>query len=142
MNSSESERFEILYRRLWGALNRQDDADLSQHERQVLHHLLPHDSVPLSWLAGHLDLPKSTMSVMIKSLAARGFVQRERDAGDERRLAITLTDHGRQRVAHDTVLRPDDLATALAALDPDTTTALLHGMARLADAAENLGRYT
>jgi DNA-binding MarR family transcriptional regulator len=136
MNSSESERFETLYRRLWGALNHQDDADLSQHERQVLHHLLPDRAVPLSWLAGHLGLPKSTMSVMIKSLAARGFVQRERDAGDERRLAITLTDTGRQRVAADTVLRQDDLAAALARLDPDTRIALLHGMAQLADAAE------
>ena len=136
MKSSDSERFESLYRRLWGALNRSDDADLSQHERQVLHHLLPHDSVPLTWLADHLGLPKSTMSVMIKSLAARGFVRRERDAGDERRLAITLTDEGRQRVARDTVLRPDDLAAALARLDADTTAALLHGLERLADAAE------
>ena len=138
MNSSDSERFETLYRRLWGALNRQDDADLSQHERQVLHHLLPHDSVPLTWLADHLSLPKSTTSVMIKSLAARGFVQRGRDTGDERRLAITLTEHGRQRVARDTVLRPDDLATAMARLDPDTRAALLRGMASLADAAEHL----
>jgi DNA-binding MarR family transcriptional regulator len=138
MKSSDSERFEELYRRLWGALNRQDDADLSQHERQVLHHLAPHESVPLNWLADHLGLPKSTMSVMIKSLATRGFVQRERDAGDERRLAITLTTHGRQRVEHDTVLRPDDLAAAMARLDPDTTAALLHGLTRLADAAEQL----
>jgi DNA-binding MarR family transcriptional regulator len=74
--------------------------------------------------------------ISLKSLAARGFVQRARDAGDERRLAITLTDTGRQRVAADTVLRPDDLAAALASLDPDTRTALLHGMAQLADAAE------
>jgi DNA-binding MarR family transcriptional regulator len=139
MNSSDSERFETLYRRLWGALNHQDDADLSQHERQVLHHLLPHRHVPLTWLAEHLGQPKSTMSVMIKDLAARGFVQRERDPGDERRLAITLTEHGRQRVERDTVLRPDDLAAALAKLDPDTTAALLTGMTRLADAAEELG---
>jgi DNA-binding MarR family transcriptional regulator len=138
MKSSDSERFEALYRRLWGALNRSDDADLSQHERQVLHHLLPHGSVPLTWLADHLGLPKSTTSVMIKSLAARGFVRRERDPDDERRLAITLTDLGRTRVGRDTVLRPDDLATALARLDPDTTTALLHGMARLAEEAEHL----
>lgn len=138
MKSSDSERFEKLYRRVWGALNRPDDPDLSQHERQVLHHLLPHDRVPLTWLAEHLGLPKSTMSVMIKSLAARGFVARDRDAGDERRLAITLTDRGRERVAHDTVLRPDDLATALAMLDPETAAALLHGMACLADAADRL----
>jgi DNA-binding MarR family transcriptional regulator len=138
MKSSDSERFETLYRRLWGALNRPDDADLSQHERQVLHHLSPAENVPLTWLADHLGLPKSTMSVMIKSLAARGFVQRQRDPGDERRLAIQLTETGRRRIAADTVLRPNDLAAALARLDPDTTAALLHGMARLAEAAEEL----
>src|SRR5262245_16873064 len=49
MNSSESERFEALYRRIWGALNRPDDPELSQHERQMLHHVRP-DGVALTWL--------------------------------------------------------------------------------------------
>ena len=136
MNSSESERFERLYRRIWGSLNRQDDPDLSQHERQVLHHVEPAGGVALTWLAGHLGLPKSTTSVLVKSLAARGYVERARDPSDERRLAIRLTDKGRRTVRADTVLRPDSLAHALAKLDPDTRSALLAGLERLADAAE------
>ncbi|HEU5471482.1 MAG TPA: MarR family winged helix-turn-helix transcriptional regulator [Actinophytocola sp.] len=136
MNSSDSERFETLYRRIWGALNRPDDPDLSQHERQVLHHVVPTDGVALTWLAGHLGLPKSTTSVLVKSLAARGFVERTRDPADERRLAIRLTAKGRRTVERDTVLRPDALAAALARLDPDTRAALLHGLERLAEAAE------
>lgn len=136
MNSSESERFERLYRRIWGALNRQDDPDLSQHERQVLHHIVPRDGVALTWLAGHLGLPKSTTSVVVKGLAARGFVERARDPADERRLAIRLTEKGRRTVERDTVLRPDALADAMARLDPGTRAALLDGLERLADAAE------
>ncbi len=136
MNSSESEHFEQLYRRIWGALNRPDDPDLSQHERQVLHHVAPDDGVPLTWLAGHLGLPKSTTSVLVKSLAARGYVERARDPRDERRLAIRLTAKGRRTVERDTVLRPDALAEAMAKLDAPTRQALLHGLEQLADAAE------
>jgi MarR family transcriptional regulator, organic hydroperoxide resistance regulator len=137
MNSSDSERFERLYRRVWGALNRPDDPDLSQHERQVLHHVTPTDGVALTWLAGHLGLPKSTTSVLIKSLAARGYLERARDPQDERRLAIRLTDKGRRTVEHDTVLRPDALAKALEHLDPEARKALLAGLEQLADAAED-----
>jgi DNA-binding MarR family transcriptional regulator len=136
MNSSDSERFEILYRRIWGALNRPDDPDLSQHERQVLHHVLP-DGVALTWLAGHLGLPKSSTSVLVKSLAARGFVERARDPSDERRLAIRLTEKGRQTVSQDTVLRPDALAAAMAKLDEESRRGLLDGLAKLAEAAED-----
>ena len=136
MNSSESERFERLYRRIWGALNRPDDPELSQHERQVLHHVVPTGGVALTWLAGHLGLPKSTTSVLVKSLAARGYVERARDPGDERRLAIKLTEQGRRTVEQDTVLRPDALAKAMARLDSSTRKGLLEGLERLAEAAE------
>ena len=136
MNSSESERFEKLYRRIWGALNRPDDPDVSQHERQVLHHVAG-EGVALTWLAHHLGLPKSTTSVLVKSLAARGYVERARDPGDERRLAIRLTDKGRRTVEADTVLRPDALADAMRQLDPHQRRALLEGMERLAEAAES-----
>jgi len=136
MNSSESERFEQLYRRIWGALNRPDDPDLSQHERQVLHHVAPDDGVALTWLAGHLGLPKSTTSVLVKSLAARGYVERARDPADERRLAIRLTTKGRRTVERDTVLHPEALAEAMGKLDAPTRKALLRGLEQLADAAD------
>ncbi|TWP51697.1 winged helix-turn-helix transcriptional regulator [Lentzea tibetensis] len=134
MNSSDSERFEQLYRRIWGALNRQDDPDLSQHERQLLHHIAP--GTPLTWLATHLGLPKSTTSVMVKALAARGFVERARDPDDERRLALRLTAKGQEVVAKDTVLRPGDLTAALAEVAPDVRAAMLEGLRQLAEAAE------
>jgi DNA-binding MarR family transcriptional regulator len=137
MNSSDAERFERLYRRIWGALNRPDDPDLSQHERQVLHHVTPAGGVALTWLAGHLGLPKSTASVLVKSLAARGYVERTRDPEDERRLAITLTDKGRRTVEQDTVLRPEALAEAMGRLDAGTRRALLDGLEQLAQAAES-----
>lgn len=137
MKGSAAEQFEALYRRIWGALNRSDDTDLSQHERQLLHHVPADGAVTLTWLAEHLGLPKSTTSVVVKSLGQRGFLERARDSADERRLALVLTDAGRERVAADTVLEPKALKAALAKLSPAVRAALLDGLRQLADAAES-----
>jgi DNA-binding MarR family transcriptional regulator len=135
MNGSDAERFEIAYRAIWGALNRNDDPDLGQHERQLLHHVPATGGMALTALADHLALPKSSTSVLVKDLARRGFVRRVRDSADERRLALTLTAKGRRRVEADTVLRPDALAAALAALPQRRRQDLLAGMEALADRA-------
>jgi MarR family transcriptional regulator, organic hydroperoxide resistance regulator len=136
LNSPEHERFERAYRRIWGALHRGDEPGLSQHERQLLHHVPAEGGVALTDLARHLLLPKSTASVLVKDLERRGFVRRRRDIRDERRLAIVLTAEGRRRVAADTVLEPESLARALAALPPSRRAALIDGFEALADAAE------
>ncbi len=135
MNSSNAERFEVAYRRIWGALNRPDDPDLSQHERQLLHHIPRTGGVTLNWLAHHLALPKSSASVLVKDLHRRGFVTRTRDRNDERRLSIVLTDRGHRRVMADRVLDPGRLAESLRELPPPARTALLRGMEQLADVA-------
>lgn len=139
MNSPDHERFERAYRRLWGALHRGDEPGLSQHERQLLHHVPENGGIALMDLAAHLALPKSTASVVVKDLERRGFVRRRRDARDERRLAIVLTREGARRVAADTVLEPDGLARALAALPARRRAALLGAVEALADAAEQQG---
>jgi DNA-binding MarR family transcriptional regulator len=132
LKGSDTERFEAAYRQIWFAFNRSDDPDVSQHERQLLHHVPASGGVALGWLAHHLALPKSTTSVLVKDLERRGFVHRRRDPGDERRLAVVLTAKGRRRVAADTVLVPDRLGAALGALPVTTRRALLAGMERLA----------
>jgi DNA-binding MarR family transcriptional regulator len=140
VNISDSERYELAYRRVWGALHRGDEANLGQHERQVLHHVPAEGGVALSWLARHLALPKSSTSVLVKDLERRGFVRRARDPRDERRLAIVLTGQGRRRVAADTVLEPARLARALDSLPERRRASLLAGMEALAEAAERLDR--
>ncbi|HEX9991778.1 MAG TPA: MarR family winged helix-turn-helix transcriptional regulator [Acidimicrobiales bacterium] len=136
-NRSHSERFEDAYTRLWAVLHRPDDPDLTQHEREVLHHVPASGGVPLGDLAHHLALPKSTASVLVKDLERRGFLRRRRDPADERRLAIVLTPKGRRRVEADRVLDPDGLGAALAALPPSRRELLLALMERVAAAAED-----
>jgi DNA-binding MarR family transcriptional regulator len=117
------------------ALHRGDDADLSQHERDLLHHVPTEGGVQLGHLAWHLVLPKSTASTLVKDLERRGFLTRRRDPADERRLAITLTPRGHERVRADSVLDRDGLAAALAALPAGEREALVEAMEKVAAAA-------
>jgi len=116
-------------------LHRGDEPDLSQHERQLLHHVPAGGGVELKHIAWHLALPKSTASALVKDLERRGFVTRRRDPRDERRLAITLTSKGLERVAADSVLDVRGLQTALADLSSEERRALLETIEKLADSA-------
>src|SRR2546430_16960156 len=118
MKGSGSEQFEQLYRRIWGALNRPDDPDLSQHERQLLHHVPADGAVSLTWLAEHLGLPKSPASMAGKSLGQRGFVERARDTDDERRPALAPPQDGRARAGAGTLPEPPRRAAAPARAPP------------------------
>lgn len=135
MKYSDSERFERAYRGIWLALHRSDDPDLSQHERQLLHHVPHEGGVALNELAHHLALPMSSASVVVKDLERRGFVCRQRDATDERRLAIVLTAKGRDRVSADTVLEPQPLEAALRRIPTRERRALLNSLEHLVDHA-------
>jgi DNA-binding MarR family transcriptional regulator len=120
------------------AFMRGDEPGLSQHERRLLHHVPEDGGTPLSALAHHLALPKSTASVLVKDLERRGFLTRARDPRDERRLAIVLSAEGAARVRADTVLDLERLEHALAALPDQVRRELLRGVEQLADAGERL----
>jgi DNA-binding MarR family transcriptional regulator len=140
VNSPESELFERSYGRLWRALRRQDDAGLSEHELQLLHHVpvAGDGAITLNRLAQHLALPKSTASTLVKDLEQRGFLRRARDPHSERQLAITLTDAGARRVAADTVLDLERLSAALETLPEVERRMLVAAFERLATASERL----
>ncbi len=87
-NQSYAEQFDSLYGQLWRALFKADVEDLSQHERQLLHHVGDERGIPLGVVARHLGIPKSSASERVKSLERRGFLTRRRDPADERRLSI------------------------------------------------------
>ena len=136
-NQSEAEQFDGLYGRLWRAFFKADSSDLSQHERQLLHHIQVGRKVPLGEVARHLGIPKSSASEQVKSLERRGFLTRGRDRSDERRLAITLTPKGAARVRSDSVLDLKRLALALKSMTKSDVEALLRGLDQLARQAES-----
>jgi MarR family transcriptional regulator, organic hydroperoxide resistance regulator len=134
-NQSQTEQFDQLYGRLWRVLLKADTEDLSQHERQLLHHVPAQKGIPLGIVARHLRMPKSSASEQVKSLERRGFLTRRRDPEDERRLSIVLTDAGVARVRQDSVLDLVRLAAALKKVSAEERRALLAGLERLAAAA-------
>ena len=135
-NQSQAEQFDQLYGRLWRALLKADTEDLSQHDRQLLHHVPADKGIPLGAVARHLGMPKSSASEQVKRLERRGFLTRHRDPSDERQLSIVLTDAGVARVRRDSVLDLVRLAAALRRVSVEDRRALLTGLERLAAAAE------
>ncbi|TMC13718.1 MAG: winged helix-turn-helix transcriptional regulator [Chloroflexi bacterium] len=134
-NQSHAEQFDELYGRLWKAFFKADAEDLTQHERQLLHHVGSAQGVPLGVVARHLGIPKSSASEQVKGLERRGFLSRRRDPTDERRLSIVLTDTGVARVTRDSILDLARLAAALKRISAADRRALLVGLERLAAAA-------
>lgn len=62
--------------------------------------LWEHSGVTISELGARLTLDSGTLTPLLKRLESAGFVRRERDAVDERRVLVNLTDAGRElRVA-------------------------------------------
>lgn len=137
---SSAEQFESSYRKLWAALHRPDDPDLSQHERQILHHVPAEGGCTLSAIVTHLGLPKSSCSEIVKGLTQRGFLNRVRDPSDDRRLQLTLTELGKEKVADDRVLNVGRLAAALGQLRPADQKELVRLVAELAESSTRLDR--
>jgi DNA-binding MarR family transcriptional regulator len=125
-----------LYGRVWRAFFKADAEDLSQHERQLLHHIAGEKGIPLGVVAHHLGIPKSSASEQVKSLERRGFLTRRRDPDDERRLSIVLTAVGVARMRQDSVLDLVQLAAALKKLSVEDRRTLLAGLERLVTAAD------
>ena len=136
-NQSHAEQFDQLYGQVWRAFFRGDAEDLSQHERQLLHHVPSDGGIPLGDVARHLGIPKSSASEQVKSLERRGFLTRRRDPGDERRLAIVLTEAGVARLRSDSILDLVRLGAALRNLSPAERAGLFKGLERLAAAAHS-----
>jgi DNA-binding MarR family transcriptional regulator len=132
-------RLERVYRELWGELHRRDEEGLRQHEAQLLSHVPAEGGVTLTWVAGHLLLPKSTASVLVRSLEERGLVRRERRPGNQRELAITLTPEGARRVAASTLLDTTALADTLARLSTERVEAALETLEEVVRARRAAG---
>jgi DNA-binding MarR family transcriptional regulator len=68
---------------------------LTHPQYLVMLALWQHSPVSVRRLSELLQLDPGTLSPLLKRLEAIGYLRRERKAGDERSLAITLTEAGR-----------------------------------------------
>ncbi len=91
--------------------------------------LWEHDELAISELGTRLTLDSGTLTPLLKRLETAGFVKRERDAADERRVLVSLTDSGRA-LRNTAVGIPEKLlcATQCSIEEIQSLTARLHAM--------------
>jgi DNA-binding MarR family transcriptional regulator len=113
---------------------------VSVHQASILDHLDAIESTVLSDLAKHMGVTASTMSLAIDRLERGGYVVRERDASDRRRVRIRLTDAGVRVRRANSVLDPALVAEMLEQLTAGERREALRGLQLLARAADSSGQ--
>jgi DNA-binding MarR family transcriptional regulator len=107
---------------------------LSTHMASILDHLDEREPLALLDLARHMGVTPSTMSLQVEKLVKRGYVLRERDARDARRLKLRISQAGARVREAKSVLDPSRVQALLARLTPEEQAAGIAGLALLARA--------
>jgi DNA-binding MarR family transcriptional regulator len=111
---------------------------VSEHQAQILEHLDEVHAMSLTGLAGHMGVTPATMCVQVDRLVRAGYVRREPDREDRRRLLIRLTPDGARLKEARSVLDRDRVEALLQRLEPGERQRALDGLTLLARAAEGL----
>jgi MarR family transcriptional regulator, organic hydroperoxide resistance regulator len=132
------------YPRIYFACHRRHVRDpesgrvLSAHQASILDHLDEVESTTLAELARHMGVTASTMSLGIERLVRGGYVARERDPADRRRLELRLTEAGVRIRNQQSVLEPALVEAMLDRLSIEEHEDVLRGLRLLAKAADGL----
>lgn len=113
---------------------------VSSGQASILDHLDEIDGIGLNDLARHMGVTPGTMSIAIDRLAGKGYVVRDRDKEDGRRVRLRLTPAGVRVRDAQTVLDPELVDAMLAPLSPEEREEGLRGLEILARAAGELLR--
>jgi DNA-binding MarR family transcriptional regulator len=130
-----------FYPRIYFACHRRHVRDpksrqvLSAHQGSILDHLDAREPVMLLELARHMGVTPSTMSLEVEQLVRKGYVTRERDTKDGRRLMLRLSSGGVRVREANSVLDTERVRKMLARLSREECAAGIAGLALLAKAA-------
>jgi DNA-binding MarR family transcriptional regulator len=111
------------------------DRLLSAHQASILDHLDDVEPTGLLQLAKHLGVTASTMSLTVDRLVRGGYVRREPDPQDGRRVGLLLTKSGMRIKREKSVLDPERVASMLRRLSRAERDQAIAGLALLARAA-------
>jgi MarR family transcriptional regulator, organic hydroperoxide resistance regulator len=109
---------------------------LTANQGSVLDHLDHEESITMQELALHLGVTPSTMSITIDRLSRLGYVKREKDKADSRRVNLFLTAHGNKIKRSKSVLDVARVRQMLSRLTEKERNEALKGLSLLATAAE------
>lgn len=108
---------------------------LSAHQASVLDHLDEIEATDLRTLATHMGVTDSTMSLTVNRLVRQGYVSRNRDPRDARRVNLLLTRAGVRIKSEKSVLDPVRVQAVLEQLSEQERESALGGLALLARAS-------
>jgi DNA-binding MarR family transcriptional regulator len=108
---------------------------LSAHQASILDHLDELEPTSMLTLAGHMGVTASTMSLTVDRLVRGGYVTREKDVLDARKVALRLTKDGARLKERKSVLDLQLVAAMLGRMKPRERAAGLAGLELLAKAA-------
>ncbi len=110
------------------------DEEISRHQASILDHLDGVEGTSLLELADHMGVTPSTMSLNIDRLERRGYVTRERDTADRRRVLLKRTAAGTRVSEAQSVLDPQLVRSLLAELPAAERQQAIAGLELLAKA--------
>lgn len=131
-----------LYPKIFFACHRRHVRDpkvgrvLSAHQASILDHLDDVEPTGLMDLAMHMGVTPSTMSLSIDRLVRQGYVIREKDQKDGRRVSLRLTSDGVRIKQAQTVLEPERVSSMLSCLTIKERAEAIRGLGLLARAAQ------
>jgi MarR family transcriptional regulator, organic hydroperoxide resistance regulator len=109
---------------------------LTAHQGSILDHLNDTEPVSLQELALHMGVTPSTMSITTERLVKLGYVSREKDKSDSRKIKLLLTSHGTKIKRSKSVLDTKRVHEVLSRLTDDERSSAIKGLALLASASE------
>lgn len=140
--SDPAQRLMELYPRIFIACHSRHVEDpetkklLTTKQASILDHLDDEKPISLNGLARHMGVTPATMCIAIDKLERKGYVGRERDQADRRRVLLRLTPAGKRLSESQSVLDPARVAEMLATLSESERDEGLRGLGRLAEAAD------
>lgn len=109
------------------------EADLSPSQYRLLNFLLEAPAAATA-LADRLDVTRPSLTALVDGLVARGFVVREPDPDDRRRVSHQISDQGRAAAAKADAAIQQRLGQLLTNLEPDDRVLASTGLERWLDA--------
>ena len=109
--------------------NRTEGLSVPQFRTLIFVHR--HGGASLSEVADHIGVTLPSMSKLVDGLVGRGLVNREIDAGDRRRVMLTLTPEGVAILQRASSVTRQSLAERLTALDDSDRMTVVQAMQAL-----------
>jgi DNA-binding MarR family transcriptional regulator len=109
---------------------------LTANQASILDHLDEEEPVTLQELSLHMGVTPSTMSITVNRLVTLGYVSRDKDKGDSRRVGLRLSREGSKIKKSKSVLDSDRVRSMLQRLTEEELKTALKGLGLLSYAAE------